>query len=212
MLKKKRYIILLVIVATAAVIYFCNKKINDAAEGKLYSDISAIPYTKTGLLLGTGKFLTNGSINPYYRFRIEAARDLLRSGKIKFLIISGDNSRKDYDEPSLMRSDLIDAGMDSTVIFLDHAGFRTFDSVIRAREIFDQQALTIISQPFHNQRAIFIAAKENIEAIGFNAADVSRSTGLKVQFREKLARVKVFIDYLLGQKPRFLGPKVVIPE
>ncbi|MBX3252693.1 MAG: YdcF family protein [Chitinophagaceae bacterium] len=209
---KKRYIILLVIAATVAVIYFCNKRINDAAEGKLYSDTSAIPYNKTGLLLGTGKFLNNGSVNPYYRFRIEAARDLLRSGKIKFLIISGDNSRKEYDEPSLMRSDLIDAGIDSTVIFLDYAGFRTFDSVIRAREIFGQQTLTIISQPFHNQRAIFIAAKEGMEAIGFNAADVSRSKGLKVQLREKLARVKVFVDYLLGQKPKFLGPEVDIPE
>ncbi|MGN6495324.1 MAG: SanA/YdcF family protein [Agriterribacter sp.] len=211
MLKKKRYILLLVLVATAAVIYFCNKKISDAAEGKLYTDINAIPYNKTGLLLGTGKYLANGKVNPYYSFRIEAAKNLLQSGKIKFLIISGDNSTKAYDEPTLMRNDLISAGIDSTVIFLDYAGFRTFDSIVRAREIFGQSNLTIISQPFHNQRAIFIASKENIAAIGFNAADVSHSRGIKVQVREKLARVKVFIDYLLGQQPKFLGPKVAIP-
>lgn len=211
MFKKKRYIFLLILIATAGTIYFCNKKIDIAAEGKLYTDINAIPFNKTGLLLGTGKFLTNGKINPYYSFRIDAAKNLLQSGKIKYLIISGDNSTKDYDEPTLMRNDLISAGIDSTVIFLDYAGFRTFDSIVRAREIFGQNSLTIISQPFHNERAIFIAAKENITAVGFNAGDVSRSKGIKVQAREKLARVKAFIDYLFGQKPKFLGPKVIIP-
>lgn len=211
MFKRKRYIFLLLLIATAGTIYFCNKKIDNAAEGKLYTDINAIPFNKTGLLLGTGKFLTNGKINPYYSFRIDAAKNLLQSGKIKYLIISGDNSTKDYDEPTLMRNDLISAGIDSTVIFLDYAGFRTFDSIVRAREIFGQNSLTIISQPFHNERAIFIAAKENITAVGFNAGDVSRSKGIKVQAREKLARVKVFIDYLFGQKPKFLGPKVIIP-
>lgn len=209
--KKKRYLLLLILVIMVLVIYLCNKRINDSADGKLYSDINSIPFNKTGLLLGTGKYLANGSVNPYYTFRIEAAKKLLQSGKVKFLIISGDNSTRDYDEPTLMRSDLIHAGIDSTVIFLDYAGFRTFDSIVRAREIFGQDALTIISQPFHNQRAIFIASKEHISAIGFNATDVSKSKGIKVQLREKLARVKVFVDYLLGQKPKFLGPKIIIP-
>ncbi len=111
-----------------------------------------------------------------------------------------------------MRSDLISAGIDSNIIFLDYAGFRTFDSVIRAKEVFGQNAFTIISQPFHNQRAVFIASGEDVAAIGFNARDVSRSFGFKVQAREKLARVKVFIDYLLGKGPKFLGPGVHIPE
>jgi len=213
-MRKKRILLLFsaIILAVVFSIYFCNKKINDASKGRLYSSTTLIPFNKVGLLLGTAKYLSGNRINPYYLHRIEAAVNLIKAAKIKYLIISGDNSRQDYDEPTLMRSDLIKSGIDSTIIFLDYAGFRTFDSIIRAREIFGQNSLTIISQEFHNQRAIFIASKENISAIGFNAADVSKSIGLKVQVREKFARVKVFIDYLFGKKPKFLGPKVIIPE
>jgi SanA protein len=80
------------------------------------------------------------------------------------------------------------------------------------REVFSQQSVTVISQPFHNKRAIYIAQREGIEAIGYNARDVNQQAGLKVQVREKLARVKVFVDYLLGQEPKFLGEKVPIPD
>ena len=104
------------------------------------------------------------------------------------------------------------AGIDSTVIYLDYAGFRTFDSIVRLKKIFGQQRVTIISQLFHNQRAIYIAQKEGIEAIGFNAKDVSGDAGLKVQLREKLARVKVFVDMITGKKPKFLGEKISIPS
>jgi SanA protein len=113
--------------------------------------------------------------------------------------------------PEDMRADLMAAGIDSSVIFLDYAGFRTFDSVVRLKEVFSQDSVTIISQPFHNERALYMASKEGITAIGFNAADVSAKYGFRVQLREKLARVKVFVDYWLGKKPRFLGSKVNIP-
>jgi SanA protein len=165
-----------------------------------------------GLLLGTGKYNADSSINYYYKYRIDAVISVMRAKKIGYLIISGDNSRSDYDEPSMMRADLINAGIDSSRIFLDYAGFRTFDSIVRAREVFGQTSITVISQHFHNQRAVFIAGREGISAIGFNARDVSAKSGFKVVVREKLARVKVFADYLLGNKPRFLGPKIIIPE
>jgi SanA protein len=212
--RKKTILRLLVvgILVMAGIIYFCNKKVNNAATGKIYTDVNAIPFNKVGLLLGTTRFLSGKRPNPYYNFRIEAAAELIRAGKIKYLIISGDNSRTDYDEPTDMRADLIRAGVDSTIIYLDYAGFRTFDSVVRAREIFGQDSITIISQFFHNQRAIFIASKEKISAIGFNARDVSGSNGFKVQLREKFARVKLFIDYLFGKKPKFLGPVIRIPD
>jgi len=111
----------------------------------------------------------------------------------------------------MMRLDLMQAGIDSTVIYLDYAGFRTFDSMIRVKEIFGQTDVTIISQQFHNERAIFIAQKEQIEAIGFNAQDVPLHADLKVKTREKLARVKVFVDYIFQTKPKFLGEKINIP-
>jgi SanA protein len=102
--------------------------------------------------------------------------------------------------------------VDASRIYLDYAGFRTFDSIVRLREIFGQDSVTIISQPFHNERAIFLASREGIYAVGFNARDVNREQGMRVQTREKLARVKVFVDYLIGEEPKFLGKKVVIPD
>ena len=203
---------MLVIVAfSLAAVYVCNKLIENAATGKLYAETATIPYNEVGLLLGTGKYLANGAQNPYYRYRIEAATALLHAGKIRYLVISGDNSRKEYDEPTDMRTDLINAGIDSNRIFLDYAGFRTFDSVVRFKEIFGQDSATIISQQFHNERALYIASREGIKAVGYNARDVGNRFGLKVQAREKLARVKVFVDYLLNKQPKFLGSKVSIP-
>jgi SanA protein len=212
-MRKRKILVFLVVVllVLAGTIYFCNKKVGDAAAGRVYTDVNTIPFNKAGLLLGTGKYLSDKTPNPYYTYRIEAATSLIKAGKIKYLIISGDNSRANYDEPTDMRADLIRAGIDSNIIYLDYAGFRTFDSIVRAREIFGQDSITIISQLFHNERAIFIASKEKISAIGFNARDVGKAKGLKVQAREKLARVKVFMDYLFGKKPKFLGPRVKIP-
>jgi SanA protein len=201
-----------IVIAFASVtIYYCNQQITQSANARLYNSVTNIPYKKTGLLLGTGKYLKNGSINPYYQYRINATIDLLRANKIKYLIISGDNSTLDYNEPAMMRKDLMQAGIDSTVIYLDYAGFRTFDSMVRVKEIFGQTDVTIISQQFHNERAIFIAQKEQIEAIGFNAQDVPLHADLKVKTREKLARVKVFVDYIFQTKPKFLGEKINIP-
>jgi len=198
------------IVISGIAVFACNKIIQQAAEGKLYSDIDNIPYRRTGLLLGTSKFTTNSDINPFYKYRIEAAVALIKSGKITYVIVSGDNSRKDYDEPTEMRDDLVAAGVDSTRIYPDYAGFRTFDSMVRAREIFGQDSLTVISQAFHNERAVYIGTREGLSVIAFNASDVSKRSGLFTSIRERFARVKVFVDYMTGKQPKFLGQKVKI--
>ncbi len=200
-----------IVIASVSITYLCNRAIKRASQGHLYADSKSIPYNRVGLLLGTAKTGRNGNNNPYYDNRIQAALSLIQDDKIKYLIISGDNSRNDYNEPEMMKADLVKAGIDSTIIYLDYAGFRTFDSIKRLKEIFGQDSVTIISQQFHNERAIYIASREGISAIGFNAADVSIKQGLKTQIREKMARVKVFVDYLFGIKPKFLGEKVIIP-
>ena len=200
-----------VLLITVLVIVVCNATVEAAAKGKTYSDVALLPYNNVGIVLGTGRTIPGGFINPYYRYRVDAAAELWKKQKVRFLVISGDNSRKGYDEPSDMRADLMLLGVDSTAIYLDYAGFRTFDSIVRLREIFGQTKVTIISQLFHNQRAIYIAKREGIEAIGFNARDVSQKIGWRVKFREKLARVKVFVDFVTGKKPKFLGEKVLIP-
>jgi SanA protein len=203
--------LLLLLIATAVTIYCCNAAIKSSAEGKLFSNTETIPYNKVGLLLGTSKFLANGRDNPFYDYRIKAAAQLLKSGKIKYVIVSGDNSRKDYNEPEEMRDDLIKEGIDSAAIYLDYAGFRTYDSMVRLKEIFGQDSVTIISQAFHNERALYMAQREGINAVAFNAKDVGSRFGLSVNIRERFARVKVFIDYMFGKKPKFLGEKVLIP-
>ncbi len=211
--KKLIYLLLFITLFIILATYFCNKIIVENASGKLYSNVAQIPYNKVGLLLGTTKYTKiRGYINPYYAYRIDAAATLLKKGKIKYVVISGDNGRKEYNEPELMREDLIKSGVDSTKIFLDYAGFRTLDSVIRLKEVFGQDSVTIISQKFHNERAIYIASKEGIVATGFNANDVTKTQGFKTQLREKFARVKVFLDYFFGKKAKFLGKKIVIPK
>lgn len=213
MLRKKLFLSFIFIVVVAMLTtYFCNKAIVDSASGKLYSDSKSIPYNKVGLLLGTSKYMKSGSVNPYYAFRIEAAVKLIKDSRVKYIIVSGDNGHVEYNEPEQMRSDLMKEGIDSSRIFLDYAGFRTFDSMIRLKEIFNQDSVTIISQQFHNERAIYTASRLGIMSIGFNATDVNTMQGLKTQIREKLARVKVFLDFLLGKKSKFLGSKVNIPE
>lgn len=194
-----------------ALLSVCDYAITRSAEERLYTHVDDIPHRHAGLLLGTSKYLGSGVNNRYYQYRIDAALKLWQSGKVNVFVISGDNSRQDYNEPETMRNDLIAAGVDSTRIALDYAGFRTLDSVVRVREIFSQDSITVISQRFHNERAIYLAGKHGIDAIGFNARDVEVSSGLKTQLREKFARVKVFVDQLFGVEPKFLGPKVVIP-
>ncbi len=184
--------------------------VKSSAHSKLYTSVKEIPSNKVGLLLGTSKILANGRINLYYQYRINAAAELYHANKIKFILASGDNGRTEYDEPTLMKEDLIAKGVPANKIYLDYAGFRTLDSVVRCKEIFGQEKITVISQPFHNERAIFIANRKGIDAIAYNAKDVSLVYGKKTQLRERLARVKMMLDLVFGKQPKFLGERIDI--
>ncbi|PZF73478.1 SanA/YdcF family protein [Taibaiella soli] len=179
---------------------------------QMYADINAIPERKAGLLLGTSKYLDNGDVNLYYKYRIDAAVALFKAGKIKYIIVSGDNRKESYNEPEMMMQDLIAAGIPATHIFLDFAGFRTLDSIVRCKAVFGEDNVTIISQPFHNERALFIANHKEVNAIAFNAADVSTLYGARVTIREKMARVKVLVDFMTNKQPRFYGDKISLDD
>lgn len=209
-MKKKVKIVSGVLLVGLLFVFLANYVIKHNGKSKVFSTISNLPKNKVGLVLGTSKYLSNGNINLYYKYRLSAAIKLYNMGKIQYIIVSGDNSTKSYDEPSEFKKDLIRAGVAESRIFLDYAGFRTLDSVVRAKEIFGQEKITIISQQFHNERAIYLAEHFNIEAIAFNAKNVSKRYGLKVQLREYLARVKVFVDIVFNVKPKFLGKKIKI--
>ncbi|SHH82333.1 SanA protein [Chryseobacterium oranimense] len=204
-------IFLLLVVAGIIFIAWANYSIRKESSPFVSYNISDVPETKVGLLLGTGKNLNNGMPNTYFYNRIQAAIDLYKSGKIKYIIVSGDNSTKEYNEPEDMQLTLMKYGIPKDRIIMDHAGFRTLDSVVRAKDIFGQKKLVIISQKFHNERAVFLAQKNGIEAFGYNANDVNKYAGLKTNLREYLAKTKVYWDLLFGVQPKFGGEKIQIP-
>jgi SanA protein len=192
-------------------IIISNYWIISSTKTQLYSDVSAIPARKVGLVLGASKKTTRATDNLYFTYRMQAAYELYKTGKVRFLLLSGDNHVKGYDEPSDMREALIALGVPDSCIVLDYAGFRTLDSVVRCKEVFGEDSITIVSQEFHNQRALFIANKNNIDAIGFNAKEVNKNYSFKTRIREYFARVKCVLDiYVLYTSPKFLGEKIVI--
>jgi SanA protein len=210
LLKKIALISTSIFIGAIFLIMVSDFTVNRAAKDKVYLAAEEVPFNRVGLFLGTGKYLSNGHINLYYKHRIDAAVKLYKANKVDFILVSGDNSSREYDEPSTIKEDLINAGVPPSKIYLDYAGFRTLDSVVRCREIFGQDRITVISQEFHNERAIYIAQKNDIDAVGFNAKDVSVNYGFKTQLREKLARVKMMLDLIIGVEPKFLGEKVRI--
>jgi SanA protein len=199
------------IILSATIIIGCHFWVTFQTQNRLYSDIDAIPAKKVALLLGTVRRLRHGRINRYFKYRIDAAVQLYKAGKIKHIIASGDNRSRFYNEPLEMKKSLMEHGIPKQAITLDYAGFRTLDSVVRCKKVFLQDDIIIVSQAFHNQRAIFIGDFYDIQAIGFNAKDVPFMVDQKTPIREYLARFKAFLDlYFLKTQPKFLGEKVEI--
>ena len=192
------------------IIFLANRLVINTAKSKIFESAENLPYAKVGLLLGTSKLLSNGTENLYFKYRIDAAAALYHQHKISRIEVSGDNGPKEYDEALDMKYDLIAKGIDSNHIYMDYAGFRTFDSMKRLKEIFGQKKAIIISQKFHNERAIYIGEKLGMEVYGYNAKDVYKYCGFRTSIREYLARVKMLLDFLVGVEPKFLGEKVEI--
>lgn len=190
----------------------CYSIVKFSVAERIYNKVEDIPYNKVALLLGTAPVTPYGGHNRYFDYRIDATASLYKSGKISYILVSGDNHKKGYDEPTWMKEALMKQGVPENAIILDYAGFRTLDSVIRSKEIFGQEKITIISQEFHNERAVYLAEHYGIDAVAFNAKDVELlRKKLKIAiFREALSRVKMFIDIATGKKPKFLGEKIEI--
>jgi SanA protein len=170
-----------------------------------------LPQKKYALVLGTSSKLRNGRSNIYFRKRINACWRLYREGKIKYVLVSGDNGIKSYNEPETIRDALMESGIPSSHIVLDYAGFDTYDSMVRAKEVFGLSSFIVVSQHFHNLRAVFIARRKGMEVYGYNAGDASAASGYKMRFREYFARVKAYLDVLFNVRPKFLGKKEAIP-
>lgn len=201
--------LLLVIIFTV----FANVKVERAAAGKIYTSVDSVPHNKVALLLGTNPLNKWGRPNSYFTNRIKTASELYKAGKVDYIIASGDNHTKDYDEPTAMRDSLMAHGVPEDRIILDFAGFRTLDSVVRAKEIFGCDSLTIISQADHNARALYLAEANGIEAVAVSAPlRAGRWVRTRLAIREWLARDKMMLDIWFGKQPHFLGERIEIPD
>ncbi|MDH2897157.1 outer membrane permeability protein SanA (plasmid) [Rahnella variigena] len=199
-----------IIILMLAVAIGLDQWISLRTQPYIYDEVQTLPHRQVGVVLGTSKYYRTGVINQYYLYRIQGAINAYNSGKVKYLLLSGDNAQQSYNEPSTMRRDLIAAGIPASDIVLDYAGFRTLDSIVRTRKVFDTNDFIIITQRFHCERALFIALHMGIQAQCF--AVPSPKNMLSVRSREIFARLGALTDlYLLKREPRFLGPLIPIP-
>jgi len=205
---KRALIALLVLIVAILVNY---KVVEKVSSKYIYDDIEKIPHNEVGLVLGTSRTTRYGSNNLYFFYRVDAAVELYENKKVDYLLISGDNSRKNYDEPEMFKEELVKRGVDEEKIVLDYAGFRTLDSIIRADKVFDTKKFTIVSQQFHNERAVFIGKAKKLDVIAYNAKTPTfRLVQKKLILREHLSRVKLMMDLVINKKPKFLGEKETI--
>lgn len=207
--KRSIFISLLMPVVLVCGVNFWIVKSTDA---RVFKDANALPENDVALLLGTSSKLGGGSVNPHFQARIEAAAYLYHTGKVKHLLVSGDNHTKGYNEPTKMKEALLKLSVPESAMTLDYAGFRTLDSIVRAKAVFGLNKLTIITDDFHVNRALFLCQHFDIEAVAYASQEVPLGLSANTRLREVGARVKAAMDiYLLNTQPRFLGEKVEIP-
>ena len=215
MTMKKKYFNRLMIAASIVfvVIFIITMSFNyiviKNSDGKIYDSLDSIKPAEVGLLLGTTpQTRIGGRKNMFFKYRIDAAEDLYNAGKIKYIFISGDeNSLYGVNEPECMKDSLVARGIPKNVIFLDGKGFRTLDSVVRMSKVYGVRIFTIISQRFHNERALYLAEHlgldvEDLQA--YNAKEPTSAMSMMTYVREYLARVKMFLDIWTDKQPKSL--------
>lgn len=187
-------------------LYGLSRSVVHAARDHVYMTVADLPDNEVGLVLGTSNFTKAGTPNLLFKYRIQAAALLWRSGKVKHLLLSGANPEPSYNEPQRMFQALIEQGIPAAAMTLDYAGIRTLDSVVRAHKVFGLDRFTIISQRFHNFRAVYIARENGIEAVAFSAPEADRNFPLRTRTREFFARLMALVDvHVLDTQPRYLG-------
>lgn len=191
----------------------CDQIVAHNAKERIYTNVDSIPHRKVGLILGTSPLTTwNGRRNYYFDHRIKAGAELYNAGKVDWLVVSGGdyrNTENGYDEPVAMRDSLLKQGVDSLHIILDYDGTRTLNSIAKMHDVYGQDSITIISQKFHNERALYQAKHLGLDAIGYNATTPGRRRSLlRNRGREVLARAKLFVDIIRGTHPDIKEPMV----
>lgn len=204
--------VVLVITAAVALLamlaWAADRRLDAKSAPYMSADPSSVPDITVALVLGAAPIGPSGGPNRYFEYRLDAAAALWRAGKVKYLLVSGDNRRHDYDEPTAMRAGLIARDVPAEAIYRDFAGIRTRDSVLRARSIFGQARFAIVTQRFHAARAVFLAREEGMEAWALEARDVQRSSLFSL--RRYPSALRAYLDVWLGTPPRHAGPPIRI--
>ncbi len=179
-----RWILLPLFVLFILLAWISNSTINKAAENKVYSDVNLIPDRETALVLGADK----NSAPEFFSKRIDAAFILYKGGKVKNFIVSGcvGPANSDYDEAANMKSALVDKGVPDSLIVMDKEGDHTLNSIVRCKEVYHKNKIIVVSQSYHAARAVYIASKNGIDAIGFYSGNV----GVITPPKEYLSRLK----------------------
>ena len=202
---------MLPLLVIGAFILFCNLWVVLSTNSRVYDSIDEVKSNSIGLVLGTAKKVAPTSPNPHFEHRMAAATELFLEGKIKHLLVSGDGGSKYYNEPRDMTAKLVSLKVPEKAISSDNSGYRTLDSIIRAKKIYGLEDVTIISDGFHVNRALFVARKMGLNAIAFSSQPVKLKYSLNTRLREYLARVLVVLDlYVLDTQPDSLGDPVSI--
>lgn len=203
--KKKLFFVIALIFCGVLTVALSNWFIINSTRGQVYNHLENLPPCDVALVLGS-------SIISYHcGLRLDAAAALYKAGKVRHLLVSGDNHIRSYDEPSDMKNELLRRGVPATAITCDYAGFRTLDSVVRASRIFGQRRLIIVTQRFHTYRSLAIARHEGIDAVAYCAGEVPPGYRRGPELREVLARTLAVVDlYILHRQPKFLGKPEVI--
>jgi len=197
----------LVVVAGFAGLLIAWFVVETTASGHVHFTTAELAPAEAGLVLGTSPWLRNGRRNPYFDHRIAAAKALYVAGKAPFLVVSGNRSLP-YDEPTEMRDALVAAGVPENKIYRDYAGYRTLDSVVRAKQVFGLDRVVVVSQRSHVARALFIARWHGLDFEGYAAPGVRFPRGLKTDVREVFARALAMVDAVVGRAPKVEGGQV----
>ncbi len=196
----------------AGILGWTYYEVGASAQNAIYTSPQRCPEYEIAILFGCGKYVSGGRTNLYYLYRIRAAVDLYKAGNAQHILVSGDNHVNSYNEPEAMKQDLMLDGVPESAITLDYAGFSTFETLIRAKEIFGVKSAILITQPFHLPRALYLAQAHGIQAVGYAAKEPYRSLQTtKTEVREILARFATFGDlHIWNRQPRFLGKQEYI--
>ena len=193
-LKRSLWVIMAIMVAGLAVVAGCELAVYSASKGRVYSDVEEIPHREVGLLLGTNPKGRRGGVNMFYNYRIDAAVELYEAGKVDRILISGAKKGAGYDEPQAMREALVVRGVPDSILVLDGQGFHTIESIVRAKEVYEVDSVTVISQEFHNRRSLYMAKHNGMDAIAYNAANTTILRWRVLMFlRERASRVKAVL-------------------